>query len=63
MSIFIITIPCSKIPFVIWIEIQWVQSCQSRGTCPNTVHSISQLTDPVFRTVQLASIYGIRTGR
>ena len=63
MSIFIIPIPCSKIPFVIWIEIQGMQSCQCRGTCPNTVHSISQSADPVFRTVQLASIYGIRTGR
>ena len=63
MSIFIISIPCSKIPFVIWIEIQWVQPCQSCRTCPNTIHPISQPTDPVFRTVQLASIYSIRTGR
>ena len=63
MGIFVITIACRKVPFIIWIEVQRVQPCQSRGTCANTVHPASQFTDPVFRPVQLASIYGIRTGR
>lgn len=56
MSTLIITIASSKVPFVIWVKILRMQSCQSCCTSTYSVNTISQFVNRISHTRNTISI-------